>query len=88
MGEQKEEKNEKVECFRCRKVGHKARDCKEVECYSCGQKGHIKRECNTKKGGLRWEREKVSKEEKKMTVEQKVGMGSSNSKMERRNGEE
>ena len=42
--EQRKEKNEKVECFRCREVGHRARDCKEVECYSCSQKEHIKRE--------------------------------------------
>ena len=75
MEKQRIERNEKVECFRCRKVGHRARECKEVECYSCGQKEHIKRECNTKKGGLRWERKEVSKEKKKMAAEQKAEYG-------------
>ena len=36
---------------------------------------NISRECNAKKGGLRWEREEVSKEEKKMAAEQKAEDG-------------
>ena len=42
-----------VECFKCKKVGHRAKECTETECYKCGRNGLIKRNC-------------TSKEEKKM----------------------
>ena len=54
-----------VECFKCRKAGHRAKECAETDCYKYGKKGHIKRSCISKKKEImqkrenRWKRKKI-----------------------------
>jgi len=38
-----------VECFRCGKYGHYARECKSACCYNCGKIGHIAKYCQSEK---------------------------------------
>jgi cellular nucleic acid-binding protein len=36
-------------CYRCNKIGHFARDCRESSerCYRCNQSGHLAKDCST-----------------------------------------
>jgi hypothetical protein len=45
---------QQMRCFKCRKLGHTANECKKPdprECYGCGEVGHLKRECPKRAGG-------------------------------------
>jgi len=39
----------KVECFRCGKYDHYARECRSACCYNCGKIGHIAKYCQLEK---------------------------------------
>lgn len=44
---------ESVECFKCRRKGHFARDCKsKTACNKCGRMGHIAKDCRSKKENM------------------------------------
>ena len=50
-----------IECFKCRKIGHYARDCRtsyggngnksttKFSCYNCGKPNHYARDCRSKR---------------------------------------
>jgi len=40
-----------VECFRCGKYDHYAREYRSASCYNCGKVGHIAKFCQTEKKG-------------------------------------
>lgn len=45
-GDDPQERLRTVRCFRCRGVGHMAKNCKKpIKCYRCGKMGHIAPKC-------------------------------------------
>lgn len=41
----KEDMEKSRRCFKCKKSGHKKRDCPEIKCYKCGKAGHLSTKC-------------------------------------------
>jgi len=39
--------NSNVECFKCGKYGHYAKDCYSGKCFSCGKSGHFAKDCRS-----------------------------------------
>ena len=39
--------NSNVECFKCGKYGHYAKDCYSGKCFSCGKSGHFSKDCRS-----------------------------------------
>ena len=42
-------KNETIICHYCKKVGHKAHECRSIVCHFCNESGHIQPNCPKKK---------------------------------------
>lgn len=46
IAELKKNQNKETQCFKCGKMGHWARDCRQpLTCFCCGGRGHIQRHC-------------------------------------------
>ena len=43
-----------VECFKCGKYDHYAKECKSTSCYNCCKFGHIAKYCQSKKKGEKY----------------------------------
>jgi len=39
--------NSNVECFKCGKYGHYAKDCYSGKCFSCGKSEHFAKDCRS-----------------------------------------
>jgi len=39
--------NSNVECFKCGKYGHYAKDCYSSKCFNCGKSGHFAKDCRS-----------------------------------------
>lgn len=37
-----------IRCFKCKDIGHYARDCPGIRCYRCGKRGHYTYNCKRK----------------------------------------